>query len=167
MDPVNPWTPSTMDTHMSRRLGVDSAGIPCLRPTPKGVEQYAVSDEITCDYANFEHLAERGLPQGAAGVLDLEAGLRLVRGKPFGGAVAHTIAFQRIQDEVLDIDTARRAIGTGLDVEPAAEVLYRARDRRRRAAPRSGHRPPASTACSSSPAAAAGRLAGGGRCSAT
>ncbi|WP_190213735.1 bacterial transcriptional activator domain-containing protein [Kitasatospora indigofera] len=147
MDPVNPWTPSTMDTHMSRLrrpLGVDSAGIPYLRPKPKGVEQYALSDEITCDYANFEHLAERGLRQGAAGVLDLQATLRLVRGKPFGGAgahtwaaplvqtmntkivtVAHTIAFQRIQDEVLDIDAARHATSTGLDVEPAAEVLYR------------------------------------------
>ncbi|MFE3247006.1 bacterial transcriptional activator domain-containing protein, partial [Kitasatospora indigofera] len=100
---------------------------------------------MTCNDANFEHLAERGLPQGAAGVLDLEAALRLVRGKPFDGdagahtwaaplvqtmntkivTVAHTIAFQRIQDEVLDIDAARHAISTGLDVEPAAEVLYR------------------------------------------
>ncbi len=147
MDPVNPWTPSTMDTHMSRlrrRLGVDSTGTPYLRPKPKGVEQYSISDEITCDYANFEHLAERGLPRDAAGVLDLEAALRLVRGRPFGGAgahtwaaplvqtmktkivtVAHTIAYQRIQDEVLDIDAARHAISVGLAVEPAAEVLFR------------------------------------------
>ncbi|MFC8453103.1 bacterial transcriptional activator domain-containing protein [Kitasatospora sp. NPDC057223] len=147
MDPVNPWTPSTMDTHMSRlrrRLGVDSTGVPYLRTKPKGVEQYSISDEITCDYANFEHLAERGLPREAAGVLDLEAALRLVRGRPFGGAgahtwaaplvqtmktkivkVAHSVAYQRIQDEVLDIDAARHAISVGLDVEPAAEILFR------------------------------------------
>ncbi|MEV4559065.1 hypothetical protein AB0K51_19035 [Kitasatospora sp. NPDC049285] len=147
MDPVSPWTTSTMDTYMSRlrrRLGVDSAGEPYLRPKPKGVDQYALSEEVSCDYANFLHLAQRGLPHGPAGVLDLEAALSLVRGRPFGGAgahtwaaplvqtmigkivdVAHTVATLRIQDEVLDIDAARNAVAVGLDVEPTAEVLYR------------------------------------------
>ncbi|MFJ9461032.1 LysM peptidoglycan-binding domain-containing protein [Kitasatospora sp. NPDC101447] len=147
MDPVSPWTQSTMDTHMSRlrrRLGVDSNGEPYLRPKPKGVEQYALSPEVSCDYATFSYLAQRGLPHGAAGVLDLEAALDLVRGRPFGGAGAHTwaaplvqtmigqivdtahaVATLRIQDEVLDIEAARRAVAIGLDVEPAAEVLYR------------------------------------------
>jgi len=147
MDPVSPWSPSTMDTHMSRlrtRLGRDSNGEPYLRPKPKGVQQYALSQEVTCDYADFKHLAERGLPHGAAGILDLEAALGLVRGRPFGGSgshtwaaplvqtmiseivsTAHTIAHLRIQDGVLDIDAARHAITVGLDIEPAAEVLYR------------------------------------------
>ncbi|MEU9044532.1 LysM peptidoglycan-binding domain-containing protein, partial [Kitasatospora sp. NPDC048343] len=145
MDPVSPWTQSTMDTHMSRlrrRLGVDSNSEPYLRPKPKGVEQYALSPEVTCDYATFSYLAQRGLPHGAAGVLDLEAALDLVRGRPFGGAGAHTwaaplvqtmvsqivdtahaVATLRIQDEVLDIEAARRAVAVGLDVEPPAEVL--------------------------------------------
>ncbi|MFE0457746.1 LysM peptidoglycan-binding domain-containing protein [Kitasatospora sp. NPDC058965] len=147
MDPVSPWTQSTMDTHMSRlrrRLGTDAAGEPYLRPKPKGVEQYTLSHEVTCDYAAFNYLATRGLPHGATGVLDLEASLGLVRGRPFGGAgahtwaaplvqtfvgqivdVAHAVATLRIQDEVLDIDAARRAVTVGLDVEPAAELLYR------------------------------------------
>ncbi|MFH9355593.1 bacterial transcriptional activator domain-containing protein [Kitasatospora sp. NPDC017646] len=70
--------------------------------------------------------------------------LDLVRGRPFGGAGAHTwaaplvqtmtgqivdtahaIATLRVQDEVLDIEAPRRAVAVGLDVEPAAEVLYR------------------------------------------
>ncbi|MEU6972106.1 LysM peptidoglycan-binding domain-containing protein [Kitasatospora aureofaciens] len=147
MDPASPWTQSTMDTHMSRlrrRLGVDSTGVPYLRPKPKGVEQYTLSPEVTCDYATFSYLAQRGIPHGAAGVLDLEAALDLVRGRPFGGAgthtwaaplvqtfvsqivdVASTVATLRIQDEVLDIEAARRAVAVGLDVEPAAEMLYR------------------------------------------
>ncbi|MFE5587339.1 hypothetical protein [Kitasatospora sp. NPDC056531] len=64
MDPVSPWTPSTMDTHMSRlrrRLGVDSTGEPYLRPKPKGVEQYALSPEVTCDYATFSGCCRSGL----------------------------------------------------------------------------------------------------------
>ncbi|MFE3501966.1 LysM peptidoglycan-binding domain-containing protein [Kitasatospora sp. NPDC059146] len=147
MDPVSPWTQSTMDTHMSRlrrRLGVDSNGEAYLRPKPKGVEQYVLSEEVTCDYATFSYLAQRGLPHNAAGVLDLEAALDLVRGRPFGGAGAHTwaaplvqtmvgqivdtahaVATLRIQNEILDIEAARRAVAVGLDVEPAAEVLYR------------------------------------------
>ncbi|MFD9125420.1 hypothetical protein [Kitasatospora sp. NPDC059571] len=148
MDPMSPWTPATMDTHMSRlrgRLGRDAAGEPYLRPKPKGVQQYTLSEEVTVDYADFKHLAERGLPHGVAGVLDLEAALAVVRGRPFTGAGAHswaaplvqtmvgeivtvanTIAHLRVQDGVLDIDAARAAIATGLGVEPAAEVLYRA-----------------------------------------
>ncbi|MFE5587336.1 bacterial transcriptional activator domain-containing protein [Kitasatospora sp. NPDC056531] len=92
----------------------------------------------------LSYLAQRGIPHGAAGVLDLEAALALVRGRPFGGAgahtwaaplvqtfvsqivdVAYTIATLRLQDEVLDIEAARRAVAVGLSVEPAAEMLYR------------------------------------------
>ncbi|MEV7177816.1 hypothetical protein [Kitasatospora sp. NPDC093679] len=148
MDPVSPWTPATMDTHMSRlrgRLGRDNTGEPYLRPKPKGVQQYTLSEEVTVDYADFKHLAERGLPHGTAGVLDLEAALAVVRGRPFTGAsghswaaplvqtmvgeivtVANTVAHLRLQDDALDVDAARAAIAAGLGVEPAAEVLYRA-----------------------------------------
>ncbi|MGW4698677.1 hypothetical protein ACWEO1_40670, partial [Kitasatospora cineracea] len=147
MDPKSPWTPATMDTQISRlrsRLGRDAHGVPYLRPKPKGMEQYQLSDEVSCDYANFSHLARRGLPRGADGLQDLEAALVLVRGWPFGGAgahswtmplvqtmvgqivdVAHAVANLRIQDGILDIDAARAAVAVGIDVEPAAEVLYR------------------------------------------
>ncbi|MCC9309963.1 LysM peptidoglycan-binding domain-containing protein [Kitasatospora sp. RB6PN24] len=147
MNPARPWSPGSMDQEMSRlraRLGVDSEGVPYLRPKPRGVQQYSLSDEVTVDWSDFLHLAERGLPHGPGGVRDLEAALALVRGRPFGGAgahswaapiaqtmisrivdTAHTIATLRCQDEVLDIDAARAAITSGLDVEPTAEILYR------------------------------------------
>ncbi|MDH6130633.1 hypothetical protein P3T39_007635, partial [Kitasatospora sp. GP82] len=147
MDSAKPWSPETMAQQMSRlraRLGLDSTGHPYLRPKPKGVEQYTLSEEVTVDWADFLHLSERGLPHGPAGILDLEAALALVRGRPFGEAgahnwaaglvqnmvsriidTAHTVAVLRTRDDILDVDSARDAIRLGLDVEPTAEALYR------------------------------------------
>jgi hypothetical protein len=151
MNPARPWSPGSMDQEMSRlraRLGLDSEGVPYLRPKPRGVQQYSLSEEVTVDWSDFLHLAERGLPHGPSGIRDLEAALTLVRGRPFGGAgthtwaapiaqtmisrivdIAHTVATLRCRDEVLDLDAARAAITTGLDVEPTAEILYRDRMR--------------------------------------
>ncbi|MFG2845962.1 hypothetical protein ACGF12_22750 [Kitasatospora sp. NPDC048296] len=148
MNAATPWGPKMVAEEMSRlrsRLGLDANGVAHVRPKPRGVQMYSLSDEITSDWANFVHLAERGIPRGPAGILDLEAAMGLVRGKPFGGTadhswaapLAHTmtcriidtaerIAELRTGDDVLDIDAARAAIDTGLNVEPTAERLYRA-----------------------------------------
>ncbi|MET9396119.1 LysM peptidoglycan-binding domain-containing protein [Kitasatospora sp. NPDC002965] len=148
MNAVTPWAPKMVNEEVSRlrsRLGLDAKGEPHVRHKPRGVAMFSLSPEITSDWANFMHLAERGIPKGAAGVLDLEAAMSLVRGKPFAGAAEHSwaaplaqtmisrivdtaerIAELRAGDEVLDVDAARAAIGTGLSVEPTAEKLYRA-----------------------------------------
>ncbi|WP_331727365.1 LysM peptidoglycan-binding domain-containing protein (plasmid) [Kitasatospora sp. NBC_00374] len=148
MNPVTPWGPKLVAEEMSRlrsRLGLDANGEPHVRPKPRGVAMYSLSDEITSDWANFVYLAERGIPKGPAGVRDLEAALSLVRGRPFAGIADHSwaaplgqtmisrivdtaarVAELRTSDEVLDIDAARAAIGKGLNVEPSAEQLYRA-----------------------------------------
>ncbi|MFD5610546.1 LysM peptidoglycan-binding domain-containing protein [Kitasatospora sp. NPDC127060] len=148
MNAATPWGPKMVAEEMSRlrsRLGLDANGVAHVRPKPRGVQMYSLSDEITSDWSNFVHLAELGIPKGPAGILDLEAALSLVRGKPFGGTadhswaapLAHTmtcrivdtaerIAELRTGDDVLDVDAARAAIDTGLNVEPTAEQLYRA-----------------------------------------
>ncbi|MFB7376552.1 LysM peptidoglycan-binding domain-containing protein [Kitasatospora purpeofusca] len=148
MNPATPWGPKLVAEEVSRlrsRLGLDASGVAHVRPKPRGVTMYSLSDEITSDWATFMGLAERGIPRGAAGILDLEAAMGLVRGKPFAGIadhswaapLAHTmssrivdtaerIAELRTGDEVLNIDAARAAIDTGLSVEPTAEKLYRA-----------------------------------------
>ncbi|MGV9268099.1 LysM peptidoglycan-binding domain-containing protein [Kitasatospora sp. NPDC003701] len=148
MNAVTPWAPKMVNEEVSRlrsRLGLDAKGEPHVRLKPRGVAMFSLSPEITSDWANFMHLAERGIPKGAAGVLDLEAAMSLVRGKPFAGAADHSwaaplgqtmisrivdtaerIAELRTGDEVLDVDAARAAISAGLSVEPTAEKLYRA-----------------------------------------
>ncbi|MEV7123731.1 LysM peptidoglycan-binding domain-containing protein [Kitasatospora griseola] len=148
MNPATPWGPKLVAEEMSRlrsRLGLDARGVAHVRPKPRGVAMYSLSDDITSDWAGFIALAGRGIPRGAAGVLDLEAALGLVRGRPFAGIadhswaapLAHTmtsrivdvaerIAELRTGDEVLNVDAARAAIDTGINVEPTAEKLYRA-----------------------------------------
>jgi hypothetical protein len=99
---------------------------------------------VRCDWTKFLQLAERALPQGPAGLPDLEKALGLVRGRPFGSRplpwagpyqqemitriidVAHTVATHRTPaGPHHDLTAARRAIATGLDADISAELLYR------------------------------------------
>ncbi|MFJ5120938.1 LysM peptidoglycan-binding domain-containing protein [Kitasatospora sp. NPDC088548] len=144
MDPRSPWEPQTVLSRISQlrsTLGVGPSGAPFL-PRKSG-DTYRMSDEISCDWTVFEYLAERGLPQGVAGLADLEEALGLVRGRPFGGDgdhdwavplvqemiakihdTAHTVACLRLRDECLDLDAARRAIAVGIEVQDD-EQLFR------------------------------------------
>ncbi|MER5498589.1 bacterial transcriptional activator domain-containing protein [Streptomyces sp. NPDC002466] len=136
MDPLTPWSVATLNARlqgMRRALGNDSAGNP-----------YRLAPAVRCDWARFLQLAERALPQAAAGLPDLEKALSLVRGRPFGTRplpwaepyqqemitrivdVAHTVAaYRTAAGPHHDLGAARQAIVTGLEVDEHAELLYR------------------------------------------
>jgi hypothetical protein len=99
---------------------------------------------VRCDWTRFHHLAERALPLGLAGLPDLERALTLVSGRPFGGKplpwaehlaqeittriidIAHTVATYRTSaGPHQDLDAARQAVAIGLEVDEAAELIYR------------------------------------------
>lgn len=147
MDPVSPWSTSTLNARMQGLrscLGSDPAGNPYVPRRKAREDPYRLAPGIHCDWSRFLRLVEDALPQGPAGLTDLEKALTLVRGKPFGGRplpwaephaqemitriidVAHTIATHRIPPGPHhDLAAARRAITTGLDADPTAELLYR------------------------------------------
>ncbi|MFJ5064567.1 bacterial transcriptional activator domain-containing protein [Streptomyces nigra] len=125
-------------------LGSDPAGNLYVPRRKAREDPYRLAPGIRCDWTRFLRLVEDALPQGTAGLTDLEKALTLVRGKPFGGRplpwaephaqemitriidVAHTIATHRIPPGPHhDLAAARRAITTGLDADPTAELLYR------------------------------------------
>jgi len=144
MDPNSPWSRATLQSRMSElrsRLGTNAEGELYLpRDRSSG---YRLSPEVRCDWTRFQQLAERGLTLGPDRGLDaLEEALSLVRGRPFADGdhawaapllqemlsritdVAHTIATWRRVGPAKDLDAARRAIATGLDVDDTAELLY-------------------------------------------
>ncbi|MGV9237215.1 LysM peptidoglycan-binding domain-containing protein [Streptomyces nigra] len=147
MDPVSPWSTSTLNARMQGLrscLGTDPAGNPYVPRRKTREDPYRLAPGIRCDWSRFLRLVEDALPQGPAGLTDLEKALTLVRGKPFGGRplpwaephaqemitriidVAHTIATHRIPPGPHhDLAAARHAITTGLDADPTAELLYR------------------------------------------
>ena len=105
---------------------------------------YRLHGDVTCDWHDFLHLAREGLSSGEEGADDLEAALRLVRGRPFLGIdpdaytwaeadtqqmisaivdVAHTLANIRLRQD--NARAAQAAAAQGLLAEPASEVLYR------------------------------------------
>ncbi|MGW4994618.1 AfsR/SARP family transcriptional regulator [Streptomyces mirabilis] len=88
MDPVSPWSASTLNTRLQglrRSLGSDPAGNPDVPRRSSGDDPYRLSPSVRCDWTRFLQLAERALPLGPAGLPDLERALALVRGRPFGG----------------------------------------------------------------------------------
>ncbi|WP_344409344.1 bacterial transcriptional activator domain-containing protein [Streptomyces viridochromogenes] len=126
------------------RVSSDPAGNLYVPRRKAREDPYRLAPGIRCDWTRFLRLVEDALPQGTAGLTDLEKALTLVRGKPFGGRplpwaephaqemitriidVAHTIATHRIPPGPHhDLAAARRAITTGLDADPTAELLYR------------------------------------------
>ncbi|MFF7602282.1 LysM peptidoglycan-binding domain-containing protein [Streptomyces mirabilis] len=147
MDPVSPWSASTLNARLQglrRSLGSDPAGHPYVPRRSSGDDPYRLSPNVRCDWTRFLQLAERALPLGPAGLPDLERALTLVRGRPFGGRplpwaepyqqemitriidVTHTVATYRTPaGPHHDLSAARQAVATGLDVDDAAELLYR------------------------------------------
>ncbi|WP_331765328.1 LysM peptidoglycan-binding domain-containing protein (plasmid) [Streptomyces sp. NBC_01384] len=147
MDPVSPWSASTLNARLQglrRSLGSDPAGHPYVPRRSSGDDPYRLSPGVRCDWMRFLQLAERALPLGPAGLPDLERALTLVRGRPFGGRplpwaepyqqemitriidVTHTVATYRTPaGRHHDLSAARQAVATGLDVDDAAELLYR------------------------------------------
>ncbi|MGW1894133.1 LysM peptidoglycan-binding domain-containing protein [Streptomyces sp. NPDC002004] len=147
MDPLNPWSVATLNARfqgLRRALGNDASGNAYVPRRRGGDDPYLLSPAVRCDWTRFLHLAERALPQAAAGLPDLEKALSLVRGRPFGTRplpwaepqqqemitriidVAHTVATYRTPaGPNQDLGAARQAIATGLEVDESAELLYR------------------------------------------
>jgi nucleoid-associated protein YgaU len=147
MDPLAPWSSSTLNARLRglrSALGNDPAGDAYVPRRRTGDDPYRLSPAVRCDWTRFLQLAERALPQGPAGLQDLEKALGLVRGRPFGSRplpwagpfqqemitriidVAHTVATHRTPSGPHhDLTAARQAIATGLDVDSSAELLYR------------------------------------------
>ncbi|MFF3350705.1 hypothetical protein [Streptomyces sp. NPDC002779] len=147
MDPVNPWSISTLNARMQglrRSLGNDPDGDPYVPRRKTSESPYRLSPGVRCDWTRFLQLAEHALPLGPDGLTDLEKALTLVRGRPFGGKplpwalpyqqemitriidIAHTVAtYRTTAGPHHDLTAARQAIATGLDVDHAAELLYR------------------------------------------
>ncbi|MBW8800062.1 MAG: LysM peptidoglycan-binding domain-containing protein [Streptomyces sp.] len=147
MDPVSPWSTSTLNARMQglrRSLGSDSAGSPYVPRRSSGEDPYRLAPGVRCDWSRFLQLVERALPLGPSGLTDLEKALALVRGRPFGGKplpwaepylqdmvtriidVAHTVATYRTPaGPHHDLSAARQAIATGIEVDDTAELLYR------------------------------------------
>ncbi|WP_406436544.1 LysM peptidoglycan-binding domain-containing protein [Streptomyces sp. NBC_01613] len=147
MDPVSPWSTSTLNARMQGLrscLGSDSTGNVYVPRRKAGEDPYRLTAAVRCDWTRFLQLVERALPLGPSGLTDLERALTLVRGKPFGGRplpwaephqqemitriidVAHTVATHRISaGPHHDVSSAWQAVATGLDVDDSAELLYR------------------------------------------
>ncbi|WP_406190979.1 LysM peptidoglycan-binding domain-containing protein [Streptomyces sp. NBC_01017] len=147
MDPVNPWSVSTLNARVGglrRCLGSDPTGNPYVPRRSSGEDPYRLSPGVRCDWIRFLQLVEHALPLGPTGLPDLEKALGLVRGRPFGGKplpwaephqqemitriidVAHTVAAYRTPaGPHHDLSAARQAVATGLDVDNSAELLYR------------------------------------------
>ncbi|MFJ9544070.1 hypothetical protein ACIRPX_43655 [Streptomyces sp. NPDC101225] len=147
MDPASPWSTSTLNARMQGLrscLGSDPSGTLYVPRRKTGEDPYRLAPGVRCDWTRFLHLVEHALPLGPAGLADLETALTLVRGKPFGGRplpwaephqqeiltriidTAHTVATHRIPaGPHHDLNAARQAVATGLEVDDTAELLYR------------------------------------------
>jgi hypothetical protein len=145
-----PWAASTRVSNVSRLrawLGTNADGKPYV-PTQRDRQIYSI-ENVGCDWADFEHLAIRGLNAIAAGddeagERDLQQAFSLVTDKPFGSAspdryvwaehlkqemisgivdVAHVLALTLFHSG--RFTAARAVITKGLDIEPGSELLYR------------------------------------------
>ena len=57
---------------------------------------YTLHPDVRCDWWEFATLAKRGFAAGVDGLADLEAALRLVRGRPFSGVRPRTYAWAEV-----------------------------------------------------------------------
>lgn len=140
MDPVSPWSTSTLNARMQGLrscLGSDSSGNLYVPRRKTGEDPYRLAPSVRCDWARFLRLVERALPLGPAGLGNLERALGLVRGKPFGGKplpwaeplqqemttriidVARTAATHRTPTGPHDdLAAARQAVAAGIQPDP-------------------------------------------------
>lgn len=147
MDPDSPWSTSTLNARLQglrRSLGNDPEGNPYVPRRSHSEDPYRLSPRVRCDWTRFLHLVEHAVPLGPAGLPDLEKALTLVQGKPFGGKplpwaeplaqemttriidIAHTVATHRTPaGPHQDLNAARQAVATGLEVDDTAELIYR------------------------------------------
>ncbi|MGW6318998.1 LysM peptidoglycan-binding domain-containing protein [Streptomyces sp. NPDC055099] len=147
MDPAHPWSTDTLNARLGglrRSLGQDPDGNPYVPRRSVKSDPYTLSETICCDWHGFQHAVEAALPKGPAGLTQLEKALHQVRGRPFGAQplpwseplqqemamrivhVAHTIATHRLAPGPHhNLTLARQAISIGLEVDEAAEILYR------------------------------------------
>jgi nucleoid-associated protein YgaU len=106
---------------------------------------YALHPDVRCDWIEFATLAKRGFAAGVDGLADLEAALRLVRGRPFAGVRPRTYAWSEalVQNDITpavcdvadaiagirlaagDPTGARAAAAIGLMADPVSEQLLR------------------------------------------
>ncbi|MGP3777062.1 LysM peptidoglycan-binding domain-containing protein (plasmid) [Streptomyces sp. SDT5-1] len=142
-----PWSAATLNARLRslrNKLGTDPDGAPYVPQRKTKASPYAVTDQVRCDWTEFERLSELGLSRGKDGLHYLERALRLVDGVPLGEHpaswmvplrtymqnritdVAHTVATYRMEDGPhQDFPSARKACAVGLSADPLAEVVHR------------------------------------------
>ena len=76
---------------------------------------YRLHPDVTTDWHDFLTLARRGLTAGDAGLPDLQAAMRLVRGRPFTGIDPrdYTWAEPDIQEMISTIEDVAAALAAG------------------------------------------------------
>ncbi|MFF4763333.1 hypothetical protein [Streptomyces sp. NPDC001292] len=112
MDPVSPWSTSTLNARMQglrSSLGSDSSGNLYVPRRKVGEDPYRIAPGIRCDWTRFLQLVERSLPLGPAGLSDLEKVLTLVRGKPSRTGPRSPLG--EAQVELAAVDDARQCTG--------------------------------------------------------
>ncbi|WP_298456610.1 LysM peptidoglycan-binding domain-containing protein [uncultured Cellulomonas sp.] len=77
---------------------------------------YRLGTSVGCDWTEFQHLARAGYAAGPDGLEDLQAAMRLVRGRPFSGVtgVEYAWAEHDTQEMVAAIVDAAHVLSAGL-----------------------------------------------------
>ena len=142
---IEPATRRQLISRTRAWLGTNADGEPYLESMLSGSgDTVRLRPDVTCDWRDFQQLAQRGLAAGDSGLPDLEAAMALIRGRPFLGIDPrrYTWAERHIQEMVsLVVDVAQKAstqlvsvgepgracdaASAGLGVDQANEALLR------------------------------------------